>query len=178
MSLEKNAVHVAGHIAYIALYGLLIISSILFYNWTSSETLLYAGWIVLAFGACILLLASQSRRKGHTTKEDDTGKETLVESGMCSLIRHPEFLGNILIIFGFIFIAQHWSIIVIATTLIILLYAAMVEEEKRNIEKFGDAYKNYMQKVPRINLVAGIIRRIRRDSHPVGRICTIPFFFF
>jgi len=40
-----------------------------------------------------------------------------------------------------------------------LLYLAMMEEEKRNVEKFGDAYGDYMEKVPRINLVAGIIKQ-------------------
>jgi len=38
----------------------------------------------------------------------------------------------------------------------------MIEEEKRNIEKFGNAYKDYMKKVPRINLIAGIIKQINR----------------
>jgi len=38
----------------------------------------------------------------------------------------------------------------------------MIEEEKRNIEKFGDAYRDYMKRVPRINLIAGIIKQISR----------------
>ena len=37
----------------------------------------------------------------------------------------------------------------------------MIEEEKGNIEKFGDAYRDYMKRVPRINLIAGIIKQIR-----------------
>ena len=36
----------------------------------------------------------------------------------------------------------------------------MIEEEKRNIEKFGDAYRDYMKRVPRINLLVGIMRQI------------------
>ncbi|OFV67902.1 MAG: hypothetical protein SCAL_001277 [Candidatus Syntrophoarchaeum caldarius] len=36
----------------------------------------------------------------------------------------------------------------------------MIEEERGNIEKFGDAYRDYMKRVPRINLIAGIIRQI------------------
>jgi len=42
--------------------------------------------------------------------------------------------------------------------LIILLYIAMLDEEKKNIEKFGVAYGRLYGKVPRINLLAGIIR--------------------
>jgi protein-S-isoprenylcysteine O-methyltransferase Ste14 len=48
--------------------------------------------------------------------------------------------------------------------LIILLCLAMVEEEKRDIEKFGGAYKDYMKRVPRINLLTGIIRQMHRKK--------------
>ena len=161
MSHDKNIVHIAGHIVYIVLYGSMILSALFFYNWANLEILLYLGWVILAFGICFLLLASQSRKKGYVTEGNGARKETLVESGMYALIRHPEFLSHLLIIFALILIAQHWLSIVIGAILILLLYIAMTEEEKRNIVKFGEAYKNYMQKVPRINLLAGIIKQMR-----------------
>jgi hypothetical protein len=40
----------------------------------------------------------------------------------------------------------------------------MIEEEKRNMEKFGDAYKDYMKRVPRINLLTGITRQMHRKK--------------
>jgi len=36
-----------------------------------------------------------------------------------------------------------------------------VEEEKMNVEKFGEAYRDYMRRVPRINLLAGIAKSMR-----------------
>jgi len=36
------------------------------------------------------------------------------------------------------------------------------EEEKRNIEKFGVSHRDYMERVPRINSLTGIIRQMRR----------------
>jgi len=36
----------------------------------------------------------------------------------------------------------------------------MIEERKRNIEKFGDAYRDCVQRVPRINLLTGIIKQM------------------
>lgn len=45
-----------------------------------------------------------------------------------------------------------------------LLYNDMRREEKNSIEKLGDAYRHYMQQVPRMNFVAGMIRLIRRRS--------------
>ena len=110
----------------------------------------------MTFGIIFLLCSSKSRKKGHA---DGIG---LVERGMYAFVRHPEFLGHILIIFTLIIISQHWISVIVGAILIVLLCLAMMEEEKRNIEKFGNAYKDYMKKVPKINLIAGIIKQSRR----------------
>ena len=69
-----------------------------------------------------------------------------------------------MIILALILIAQHLVSFVIGVVLIALLCLAMIEEEKRDIEKFGDEYKDYMQRIPRINLLAGIIRHIHHKK--------------
>jgi len=148
--------HLVGHIAYIGLYGMLIISTIIRYNSADLAGLLYAGWIILAFGIIFLLCSSKSRKKGHA---DGNG---LVESGMYAFVRHPEFLGHIFIISALVIISQRWISFIVGAILIVLLCLAMIEEEKRNIEKFGNAYMDYMKRVPRINLIAGIIGQIHK----------------
>jgi len=147
--------HLVGHIAYIGLYGMLIISTIIRYN-SADLVELYAGWIIMAFGIIFLLCSSKSRKKGHA---EGIG---LVESGMYAFVRHPEFLGHILIIFAMVIISQHWISVIIGAILIVLLCFAMIDEEKRNMEKFGNAYMDYMKRVPKINLIAGIIRQIHK----------------
>jgi len=151
---KKSIGHLIGHIAYISLYGVLVISTVFLCNSANSAELLYAGWMVLAFGITFLLWSSKSRKK---RREEGIG---LVESGVYAFVRHPEFLGHILIIFALIIVSQHWISLIVGTILIVLLCLAMIEEEKRNIEKFGDAYKDYMKRIPRINLIAGIIKQI------------------
>ena len=148
--------HLVGHIAYIGLYVMLIISTIIHYNSADLAGLVYAGWIIMAFGIIFLLCSSKSRKKGHA---EGIG---LVESGMYAFVRHPEFLGHILIISALVIISQHRISLIVGAILIVLLCLAMIEEEKRNIEKFGNAYRDYMKKVPRINLIAGIIKQINR----------------
>lgn len=159
MSNEKSIVHLIGHVIYIALYGLLIVFSVLFYNSAHLVALLYVGWIALAFGIAFLLWSSQSRKKGRASREKSS-EETLIESGLYACVRHPEFLGHILIIFALALIAQHWISLIIGAMLIVLLFFSMMEEEKRNIEKFGDGYRDYLKRVPRINLFTGIIKRV------------------
>ena len=150
--------HLIAHIAYIGLYGAMIISTIILYNSADLAGLLYAGWITLAFGIIFLLCSSKSRKKEHA---EDIG---LVESGMYAFVRHPEFLGHILIIFALVIISQHLISLIVGAILIVLLCLAMIDEEKRNMEKFGDAYMDYMKRVPRINLIAGIIKQISRKK--------------
>lgn len=67
-----------------------------------------------------------------------------------------------LIIFSLILLSQHPISLVIGVMLITLLYLAMLDEERRNVEKFGDAYIDYMKRVPRVNLLAGFIKRMYR----------------
>jgi len=67
-----------------------------------------------------------------------------------------------LIISALILMTQHWISLIIGLMLIGLLSSAMVMEERENLEKFGDAYRDYMERVPRINLPAGIIKRAIR----------------
>lgn len=112
--------------------------------------LLCAG-VIQSTGIVFLLWSSGSRKK----------RQALVQNGPYAFVRHPEFLGHILTIFALIVISQHWISLIVGAILIVLLYLAMIEEEKRNVEKFGNAYRDYMRRVPRINLIAGIIRRMR-----------------
>jgi protein-S-isoprenylcysteine O-methyltransferase Ste14 len=158
----KKFVDTAGHAAYIILYLLLIIFFFLFYDSANLAILLYVGWGTLVLGIAFLFSASNSRKKARTSKEEDASRPVLVESGMYAFVRNPEFLGHILIIFSLVFIAQKWFSIIIGAALIALLWVAIVEEEKSDLEKFGDAYEDYMRRVPRIDLLAGIIRQRRR----------------
>ena len=51
--------HLIAHIAYIGLYGMLIISTIIHYNSADLAELLYTGWIIIAFGIIFFVLFEQ-----------------------------------------------------------------------------------------------------------------------
>jgi protein-S-isoprenylcysteine O-methyltransferase Ste14 len=160
---RRKTLEVIGHILFIGFYALLIAFSILFYGRAIFVTLIYVGWITLGVGIIILASSSRSRNKGRISDEKKGNNGPLVESGMYAIVRHPEFLGHLLIIIGLVCITQRLLSLTIGVLMTILLWLAMREEEKTDIDKFGRAYINYMQRVPRINLLAGIIRRRRRS---------------
>jgi protein-S-isoprenylcysteine O-methyltransferase Ste14 len=57
--------------------------------------------------------------------------------------------------------SQHWLIVLIGTAGAVSLYLISIQEDQRLIEKFGDDYKRYIQNVPRMNLLVGIIRLVQ-----------------
>ena len=52
----------------------------------------------------------------------------------------------------------------LSVTLSVLFYIVVLREDKGLIEKFGDYYKRYMQKVPRMNFIVGIIRLLTKEK--------------
>ncbi|MBN1270653.1 MAG: isoprenylcysteine carboxylmethyltransferase family protein [Candidatus Aminicenantes bacterium] len=112
------------------------------------------GWIFFGIaGLMIILSISTLRRKG-------TGE--VIDTGIYSITRHPLYLSGIIFFIGHIFFCLHWVVAAVALTGIACIYITMILEEKTLMEKFGDNYKNYMRKVPRANVLLGIIRFIRR----------------
>jgi len=45
-----------------------------------------------------------------------------------------------------------------------LNYIIALEADRAGIKKFGDTYRRYMQKVPRMNLLLGLVRLLQRES--------------
>jgi len=91
----------------------------------------------------------------------------LVDSGTYAIVRHPQFLGFVLLTCASILISQHWLTAIIGVPLIVLLFIFVQKAEESLVLKFGDDYKRYMQRVPRMNLLLGIIRLLRRKWEKV-----------
>jgi protein-S-isoprenylcysteine O-methyltransferase Ste14 len=81
------------------------------------------------------------------------------------VVRHPQYLGGILSLFlATLLFYPHWLFLVLGIPGVALLYWGTFEEEKRVIERFGDEYRGYMARVPRMNLILGIIRVMKRRN--------------
>lgn len=74
--------------------------------------------------------------------------DRVVTSGVYSIVRHPQYAGIFLIIFGQI---VHWpTVITVALSpVIVWAYVRLArKEEARLIERFGDEYRAYQRRVP------------------------------
>lgn len=143
-----------------------IILCVLFYNSTESSLLLSIGWVLLASGTVVAFLAGYAFQKEGKVPEGRSVIHTtvVVDTGIYGIIRHPQYLSFMVIVLSFMFIAQHWLSVIFGIPLVIFLYDSMRQEEKNNIQKFGSIYENYMERVPRMNIVAGILRRRRKRN--------------
>lgn len=89
--------------------------------------------------------------------------QEVVTNSLYSIVRHPQYLGYILLVLGFMCIHQNWICTVIGVTIVLSLYLQAKAEEEHCIRKFGDEYLSYMRRVPRFNVVLGIMRRMSRS---------------
>ena len=149
--------------------ALLVIAYLLLWfldNPASIEELWYVGWMILAVGLILIFLPQfVLHSKGKVEKGKDwTETSVLVDTGIYSIVRHPLYLGWLLMYLAIIFWSQHWLTIIIGVIGMICTYLILKQEDQRLIEKFGDNYKDYMQKVPRMNFFSGVIQLVRRKK--------------
>jgi protein-S-isoprenylcysteine O-methyltransferase Ste14 len=107
------------------------------------------------------------QKKGGAKDEKDWLKtKVVVDSGIYAVVRHPIYVSFMFYVVGLMLISQHWLSVIFGIPIIVFFYQCMLKEERYDIEKFGDDYKQYMQKVPRMNFLIGVIRLIRHRNLP------------
>jgi protein-S-isoprenylcysteine O-methyltransferase Ste14 len=150
--------------AYSVLMSLPIILVFIFYNYLGLELLVYVGWIVLVFSVVIIFLAGgEFRKKGRAPRGKSIVQTTvLVDSGVYSVVRHPQYLGFILFVFALVLLSQHWLSVLSFFVGSALFCRDVLREEQMSVEKFGEGYRRYMERVPRMNVFVGILRLLRR----------------
>ena len=74
--------------------------------------------------------------------------QTLAASGIYSYVRHPQYVGFILVMFGFLL--QWPTLLTLAMfPVLVYMYVRLARtEERESIAAFGDAYRQYMAEVP------------------------------
>ncbi len=163
--LRTKQLREGGILFYVA--GVLLILSYLLVWFISNpaavEILCYIGWVIWAVGVVLIFLPMFvfRSRGGVEKKESFVHTKFLVETGIYALVRHPLYLGWLLMYLAVIFWSQHWLTAIIGVTGMLCVYLISRQEDQRLIEKFGGDYKRYMQSVPRMNFLAGIIRLIQ-----------------
>jgi len=143
-----------------------IIVGIYLISYISQITILaYVGVGLYIFSGLIfgMLPVFEFRNKGRVVKGKSYIHTTkLVDTGIYSIVRHPQYITFILFAIAGMFLFQHWIVVILGIPIIPLTYIDLINADKDGIKKFGDNYRQYMKKVPRANFLLGIIWFLRR----------------
>jgi protein-S-isoprenylcysteine O-methyltransferase Ste14 len=116
--------------------------------------IIYLAWVLFGFGLVLIGLSIAA-----LVSHREAG---LIEWGVYGIVRHPMYLGAMVLFLSWIFFLPHWIIVLISSVNIAIVYWFILQGERQNTIKFGDTYRRYIENVPRINLLAGLIRRLQR----------------
>jgi len=134
-------------------------------------TMFIAGWALTWFvtysinpafwiGLAIIVIGEVVFALGYIAmREHPEKKKTVVDWGIYKVSRHSHVLAGIICLLGVVVMGWHpESIIYIILWVYWVLYVAfshfgVLNEEKLNIERFGQEYVKYMKRVPRYFLI-------------------------
>jgi protein-S-isoprenylcysteine O-methyltransferase Ste14 len=126
------------------------------------------GWVVWAFGMVLVMapIVMFPRRGGVPKGKAFVHTTRLVDKGIYAIVRHPQYTGGIYAIFLTTLLwYPHWLFGVLGVLGAVVIYMGCREEDQRMIEKFGDDYAAYVERVPRMNFVLGFTRLIYQKSN-------------
>lgn len=137
---------------------LILVLSLTVYDYTHfnevlprSNFLRFTGLILMFFGICIRFISLRVLGEFSTAELTIQKDHQLIKNGIYSYLRHPLYLGVILILLGIpiIFSSLYGLSCVIIIGLPILVYRIKIEEDAL-AEAFGNEYLEYIEKTKKL----------------------------
>ena len=130
--------------------------------------LIIAGWVSLILGLTFIFLAMGLLRfTGRVEKgRDFTHTTTMVTNGVYAIVRHPLYLGWLLLYPAVIFLSQNCIVTIIGCLGTTCMFQIARLDDASLIEKFGDSYISYLESVPRLNFITGILNLLNKLAKP------------
>ena len=132
----------------------------------SYPVLFIIGWIIWVIGMVLVMapIIMFPRRGGVPRGKPFIHTTRLVDTGIYAVVRHPQYIGGILAIFVTTLLwYPHWLFGLLGVIGSVIIYLGSFKEDEHLIWQFGDKYIQYMQKVPRFNIISGIVRLQRHN---------------
>jgi len=131
-----------------------------------SQALFITGNAIGAGAILLIVLALRALRRGGapSAPHDSVPTTRLVTTGIYGLVRHPLYLGWLLAYPAAMAVSQHWVVIAVGAVGIWSTVRIVQAADVALLAKFGTPYERYMQEVPQLNLITGVVRRLIRRS--------------
>jgi len=82
----------------------------------------------------------------------------VVDRGVYSIVRHPQYVGYVLLTLGFAALSQHAFTSILGVCSAGAFYVQSLKEEAFFRKQLGQEYSEYMRRIPRFNFLAGLSR--------------------
>ena len=131
LEIDIPGVHYSGHLW----------ATLLGYGYVGAMVEMFLGYTFVILGLLMLIEGWRELYRAHQ-------QERLATGGLYGLMRHPQYTGIFIALFGQL---VHWPTIptLALFPFIVLIYVRLAwREEKHMLEKFGDEYWQYQQRVP------------------------------
>ena len=101
----------------------------------------YTGLTIFLLGLVVLTVASVNFAIAPMNEP--------ITRGMYRYSRHPSYLALLLIYLSVVIASASWVFLLILIVQLVSIRIAAVEEERYCLEKYGEAYRDYMNRTPR-----------------------------
>ena len=138
----------------------------------AGETLPTLDFVALRAAGVVLLLASLglwippfvllSRHGAPAPGKGFTHTTRVVTSGLYGWVRHPQYLGYCLLVVGFVLTGLNALSVLAGVAAVVFFYLAARAEERYLLQRLGEEYARYMAQIPRLDLLRGALRRLKR----------------
>jgi protein-S-isoprenylcysteine O-methyltransferase Ste14 len=159
--------HAPGTVSTVLFILQIIVGVYLLPEVSQIQVLAYAG-VALYFSSGLILgvlPVFELRKKGGVKKGKSYVHTTkVVDTGIYSVVRHPQYVTFIMWAFSGMLLFQHWIVVLLGAPIVPLTYIDLFREDKACMERFGNEYKAYRKRVPRANFLLGVIRRCRSEK--------------
>lgn len=115
-------------------FGLLLLWVCAWFTEPAGEGRIIAGFVIAAIGQVWRIYAAGVIYKNRK----------LASTGAYSLVRHPLYLGNFLILVGFTLACANWMVVALVAFFFLFYYPAAIRYEDHKLENiFGDEWREW-----------------------------------
>lgn len=120
-------------------FGLLLLWVCAWFTEPAGENRIVVGFVIVAIGQIWRIYAAGVIYKNRK----------LASTGAYSLVRHPLYLGNFLILAGFTLACANWGVVALVAFFLLFYYPAAIRYEDHKLEKiFGDEWREWSRGRP------------------------------
>jgi protein-S-isoprenylcysteine O-methyltransferase Ste14 len=145
----EHGVGDAGQIILACLFAAVWITDTFFIKYTTFLNNYVPIGIRAPLGVALLVLSGYLAKAGMSIVFGEKREQpSVIRKGVFNIVRHPIYFSEVLLYLGFVMLSISLAAVGVLLIAIVFLHYISRYEERLLLARFGEAYKEYMQKVP------------------------------